>query len=296
MSRLAETRRSIARRLRPATPASTMITSAEVRKIFDASRMRCLPDHRTAVIAGAIASGAAAQSLVARDRCGIPRVSGSLPERPRTRGTACGRSENAATKKPKCRRNAPQVFHESAAYKTRSRVSTLALQVHALDAPERAIPLEGPALVLEAQDRSECGPPERMPQHLDTVAQREQRRVRQGHREMLELDPALGLPAQKLDLVRLEMRGSHHRGGAVVLLEPLVDDETLVAKGLRHRGSRIGRRVLDVRHVDVAADEVQVGLDRLARISRIADDQPADDVHLVLVQGLEIGRASCRER
>src|SRR5262249_61491214 len=100
--------------------------------------------------------------------------------------------EDAATKKPKCRRNAPQVFHESAAYKTGSHVSTLALQVHALSAPERSIALEGPALVLEAQDRAECGPTERMPQHLDTVAQREPWRVHQSHRKMLALGPGLG--------------------------------------------------------------------------------------------------------
>src|SRR5262249_18495322 len=159
---------------------------------------------------------------------GIPRVSGRLPGT-RARGSACGRSENAATKKPKCRRNAPQVFHESVAYETTSRVSTVALQVQALGAPESSIALEGPTLVLEAQHRAECGPAERMPQHLDTVAQRELRRVHQGHRQMLELDPALGLPAQKLDLVRFEVRGPYDRGGAVVLLEPLVDDEALVA-------------------------------------------------------------------
>src|SRR5947208_14267125 len=48
MSRLTDTRRSTARRLRIPTPASTTITRAEVRKIFEASRTPLPPQVPTA--------------------------------------------------------------------------------------------------------------------------------------------------------------------------------------------------------------------------------------------------------
>src|SRR5437870_1487814 len=48
MSRLTDTRRSTARRLRIPTPASTTITRAAVRKIFEASRTPLPPQVPTA--------------------------------------------------------------------------------------------------------------------------------------------------------------------------------------------------------------------------------------------------------
>ena len=45
--------------------------------------------------------------------------------------------------------------------------------------------------------------------------------------------------------------------------------------------------MLDVRPVDVAARELEVRLDRLARVVGVADDQPADDEHAVAVQVLD---------
>ena len=56
----------------------------------------------------------------------------------------------------------------------------------------------------------------------------------------------------------------------------------------------IGSGVLDVGPVDVLAGEGEVGLDRLDCIVGTADDQAADDVHLVAMKifdGLEGGVA-----
>ena len=57
------------------------------------------------------------------------------------------------------------------------------------------------------------------------MAQDEERAVAKRRREVAQLHPALGPPAQELDLVRRQVLGPHHRGGAVVLLEPVVDDQ-----------------------------------------------------------------------
>src|SRR5438445_3004700 len=214
-------------------------------------------------------------------------VRGRLPER--VKGERAGRQK---TPRPRSR-NAVGMLESlstrSDSIRLASSLSTVELQVHPLSPAKRAITLEGLSLILETQDRPDSGSPERIPEHLEPVAQREERRMDQGHREMLELDPPIGPPSQEFDLVRVEVRRSHHSGGAVVVLEPLVDDESLLPERLRHRRARIGRRMLDVRYVDVPAGEGQIGLDRLARVLGVAHDEPADDVHLVRMAVLDCG-------
>src|SRR5207237_9017659 len=74
ISRLTDTRRSTARRLRPPTPASTMITSAEVRKIFEPSRMLSQP-FRLIVVGAALpsASGARVDRRASSKRYAVAR-------------------------------------------------------------------------------------------------------------------------------------------------------------------------------------------------------------------------------
>ena len=56
-----------------------------------------------------------------------------------------------------------------------------------------------------------------------------------------------------------------------------IDDQAAIAEVSRHRRSRIRRRMLDVRPVDVLPGKVEIGFDRRLRIVRVADDQAADD-------------------
>ena len=57
------------------------------------------------------------------------------------------------------------------------------------------------------------------------VAQDEPGVVPQHAREVPQLHPALGAPAQELDLLGVEVRGLHDRRRAVVLLDAVVDDQ-----------------------------------------------------------------------
>ena len=83
------------------------------------------------------------------------------------------------------------------------------------------------------------------------------------------------------------MIGSHHRGGAVVVFRLLVDDQPAVLKVFGHRCARIRRGVLNVGPIDVSAREFKVGLNRLACIPGIADDQTANHIHFVPVQSVD---------
>ena len=63
-------------------------------------------------------------------------------------------------------------------------------------------------------------------------------------RHVAQLDPTLGPPPQELYLAGREMFGPDNRGGAVVLLEPLADDQPAVPEILRHRRARVRRGAL----------------------------------------------------
>src|SRR5919109_2302325 len=81
------------------------------------------------------------------------------------------------------------------------------------------------------------------------------------------------------------MFGSHHRRRAVVVLRKMIDNEPLLFEVLCHRGARIRSGMLDIWPIDVSSREFKVGFDRLARVLRAANDQTADDKHLVSMQG-----------
>jgi len=124
-------------------------------------------------------------------------------------------------------------------------------------------------------------------EHLPGVPQHERGVVADGRGHVPHLHPPFGLPAQELDLVGLEMRAPRDRGGPVVFLDPLVDDQPAIDEVARHRRARVRRRMLDVRPVDVLTREGEVGPDRLGRVVRVADNQSADDEHPVPVQHLD---------
>src|SRR6266478_8379437 len=126
-----------------------------------------------------------------------------------------------------------------------------------------------------------------MRHHADAVAHREARAVEQRGRQVAELHPSFRAPPEKLDLLGGEVLAAYHRRGPVVFLDVLADDQPPLAKVLGHRRSRIRGGMLDVRVVHVPARELQVRLDRFARVARIAHDQSADHIHLVLMNYLD---------
>src|SRR5215204_2377814 len=126
-----------------------------------------------------------------------------------------------------------------------------------------------------------------MAQHLWPVAQRKPRTMKQDYRKMTKFHPALRPPSQKLNCLRRQMIGSDDCSGTVVFFCVLIDDQPAFVKLLRHSRAWVRRRVLNVRPIDVALGEFEISLDRLTRVSGIADDEPADSIHFVLVQGLD---------
>ena len=155
--------------------------------------------------------------------------------------------------------------------------------IGALAAPGAAVPLEDALLLLEPEHRSEARSRKRVRQHRGrcrstnsglwtNAAGRCRTFIQRSARHRRNSMSAAGTCSSA-------RRRSSRRSGTI-----LVDDEAPVAELLRHRRARVRRRMLDVRPVDVPPRELQVGLDRLARVVRIADDQAADDEQAVAMQ------------
>src|SRR3954454_25132594 len=83
------------------------------------------------------------------------------------------------------------------------------------------------------------------------------------------------------------MLGADDGGRAVIVHRVLVDDQAARAELRGHWCRRIWRRMLDIMPVDVLPSELEVRLDRLARVVGAADNQSADDEHAVAVQVLD---------
>src|SRR5215216_209297 len=113
------------------------------------------------------------------------------------------------------------------------------VEVFTLAPPNGAIPAKRRPRALEADERSPRRAPEGMGQHPMSVAQHEPRIVRDGRGQMANLHPALRLPAHEFDLVWFEMCVANYRGRAVVLLDLMIDDESLAEEVARHRRSRV---------------------------------------------------------
>src|SRR5262245_22861988 len=113
-----------------------------------------------------------------------------------------------------------------------------------------AVPGEDRSFVFEAQNRAQRAPGEGMRQHFERVPQDEQWAVAERRRHVFHLHPALGPPAEKLDIVRRHMLASNHRRRAGVVRHVLIDDQAAIAEVSRHRCTRIRSRMLDVRPVD----------------------------------------------
>src|SRR5215510_9364154 len=145
--------------------------------------------------------------------------------------------------------------------------------------------MEGLSLLGEAEQRApETSAPERVCEHRPPVPEYEPGALPKYNAHVTDLDPALGPPSQKFDLLGLEVLAANHRGRAVVLLQPLIDDEPAVAELFGHRRPGIGRWVLDIGIVHPAMSEGEVRFDRLAGVVGVAHDEAADDVHPVAVQ------------
>jgi len=100
----------------------------------------------------------------------------------------------------------------------------------------------------------------------------------------------VGYTDAPFDFFRGEVRAARDSGRPVVLVDAVIDHQAALDEIARHRCARIGRRMLDVRPVDVLPREGEVGVDRLRRIVRIADDQPANDEHAVTMEDVHGGR------
>src|SRR3984893_19260549 len=74
------------------------------------------------------------------------------------------------------------------------------------------------------------------------------------------LHPALGLPAHEFNFFCRKVLGADHGSSAVVFLEPLVLDQSLITELFGHGRSRIRCWVLDVGPVNVAAGRIEGGV------------------------------------
>ena len=90
-------------------------------------------------------------------------------------------------------------------------------------------------------------------EHLEAVPQHEQRAVHQRRRHVPHLHPALGAPAQELDVLGRQVLAAHHRRRPVVMATRRRPRSGRASRSRAVIGvPRIGRRMLDVRPVDVA--------------------------------------------
>src|SRR5262249_3505954 len=110
-------------------------------------------------------------------------------------------------------------------------------------------------LALETEHRPERRADKRVGEHLNTMSKDESRTVNERGREMPQLDPAFGPPPEEFNLERRQMLAAHDRRRAVVMGNLIVDDQPAIAKLPRHRCSRVRRRMLNVRPIDVATGE-----------------------------------------
>src|SRR5262245_39654883 len=100
--------------------------------------------------------------------------------------------------------------------------------------PECAIAAEHSPLVGDPQKRGPEAPTaERVREHRPPVPEHEPRAVPEDRPDVADLDPALGTPPQELDFLGVDVLAADHGGRAVILLQPLVDDEPAVAELLR---------------------------------------------------------------
>src|SRR4030095_12461506 len=83
------------------------------------------------------------------------------------------------------------------------------------------------------------------------------------------------------------MIGAYYCRRTVVVLRIVVDDQSAATKILSHRRARVRGRMLNVGPVDVMPRKFEIGLDRFARVVRVADDETADDIHFIPVKGFD---------
>src|SRR5262245_52714548 len=113
-----------------------------------------------------------------------------------------------------------------------------------------------------------------------------------GRRDMADLHPALHLPSHVFGFFRGYVFSLYYPCRAIVLLESLVDDESPVTKVLRHRRTRIWRRVLNVRPVDIFPGKLEIGLDRFNGVVRIPYNQSANYIHDILMYVIDCFQGS----
>src|SRR5690348_4341751 len=100
------------------------------------------------------------------------------------------------------------------------------VEIDAFPLADLLIPAKHVARALEADEGSPGHAAERMREHAPCVLQDESRIEAERCRNVADFHPAIGFPSQVLDLVGIEVRTARDGGGAVVLLDARVDDET----------------------------------------------------------------------
>src|SRR5437773_11313739 len=118
-------------------------------------------------------------------------------------------------------------------------------------APPFSITGEYGAIVFEPDHRSQAGAGKRVSHHREGVPPDEERVMTQRRRQVPQLRPALGTPAQELDVFRRQVLAAHYGRRSIVMRHIVVHDETSIAEIAGHRRSGVRRRVLDVRPIDV---------------------------------------------
>lgn len=119
-------------------------------------------------------------------------------------------------------------------------------------------------------------------EELPAMLEREARIEAEGCPAVSELYPSLRLPTHELQLGLGNFLAGHDRGRTVVLFHIRAGDEPPLLEVGRHRRSRIRGWMLDVRPVEPSQRKRQVGSDLRTCIGRVADNQPADDIHSVV--------------
>src|SRR4030095_629637 len=99
-----------------------------------------------------------------------------------------------------------------------------------------------------------------VPKHLWSILQNKHRAPAKRCWYVSNFHPTLGLPSHVLCFFSGYMFGFDHRGSAVVLLKPFVDDESAFTKLPRHRRTRVRCRMLNIRPVYILLGKFKIGL------------------------------------
>src|ERR1700722_61229 len=150
--------------------------------------------------------------------------------------------------------------------------SPSASDVFALCLPNRSIAFEYFFLAFQSQRGADGASAESVGQHLPAAEQDELRVMLQRHGYVLNLHPSFGFPAHEFHFLGWQVFGADDCRGAVVFLEPLIHDQSLITEIFGHGRARVRGWMLNVGPVHIAAGEFEIRFDGLFCVAGTADD------------------------